>query len=190
MLSKNQRDSLLKIARNSLMLAFDKKGFDSLKTTDLGLVEKRGAFVTLYYGKGKSRKLRGCVGFITSKTPLWQTIAEAARLAAFEDERFIPLTKDEMNNLMIEISILTTPTEIKTKLRSDVPKEIEIGKDGLIVEHFGASGLLLPQVAVENEWDVDEFLEQTCIKAGLPRFHWKDKSCRISKFQCEIFSEK
>ena len=189
MLDKN-KFLLLEIARKSIGLAFDKKPFDTLKTEDKELNEKRGAFVTLYYGKGKSRKLRGCVGFITSGLPLWQTVAECARLAAFEDPRFVALKKDEMNNLLIEISILTVPKEIKTKLRSDIVSEIEVGKDGLIVEHFGSSGLLLPQVAVEYEWNAQEFLEQTCLKAGLPRLHWKDKGCKISKFQCEIFSEK
>lgn len=189
MLDKN-KIGLLEIARKSLMLAFDGKPFDSLKNSEKELNEKKGAFVTLYYGKGKSRKLRGCVGFITSRLPLWQTVAECARLAAFRDERFVPLTKEEMNNLLIEISVLTTPKEIKTRLRSDVPKEIEIGEDGLIVEHFASSGLLLPQVAVEYEWDPEEFLGQACIKAGLPRLHWKDKGCKISKFQCDVFSEK
>ncbi|MBU2523160.1 MAG: AmmeMemoRadiSam system protein A [Nanoarchaeota archaeon] len=189
MLDKN-KSSLLEIARKSIMLAFDKKGFDSLKSENNELNEKKGAFVTLYYGKGKSRKLRGCVGFIFSKLPLWQAVAECARLAAFQDERFIPLKKDEMNNLLIEISVLTTPKQIKAKLRTDIVNEIEVGEDGLIVEHFGSSGLLLPQVAAEYGWDAEEFLGQTCIKAGLPRLHWKDKGCRISKFQCEIFSEK
>ena len=190
MLDKNKGEKLLEIARKSIQYAFDKKGFDSLKTSDKDLNEKRGAFVTLYSGKGKSKELRGCIGFTASKLPLWQTVAEAARLASFDDTRFIPLKKNELNQLLIEVSVLTIPQLIRAKRAEDIVSEIKIGRDGLIVEHFGLSGLLLPQVAEEYEWNAEEFLEQTCIKAGLPRFHWKEKGCKISKFRSEIFSEK
>jgi len=189
MLSQN-KTQLLEIARNSITLAFGKKPIDSMKTAEKELNEKKGAFVTLYLGKGKSKKLRGCIGFITSSLPLWRTVSECARLAAFDDPRFPPLKKEEMNHILIEISVMTPPESIKTKRPEDIVKDIKIGKDGLIVEQFGLSGLLLPQVAPEYEWNAEEFLEQTCLKAGLPRRHWKEKGCKISKFQCEVFSEK
>ena len=190
MVSKNIGDQLLKIARESIQYSFDNKPIDSLKVEDKELNEKKGAFVTLYSRIGRSRELRGCIGFITPTLPLWKTVAESARFAAFEDARFVPLKQDELNELLVEVSVLTIPKQMNPKLRSDIVKEIEIGKDGLIVEHSGLSGLLLPQVAVENEWDAEEFLAQTCLKARLPRAHWKDKGCKISKFQCEVFSEK
>ena len=182
----NQKgEQLLKIAKNSIKLAFDDKDFDLIKTKDKELNEKRGAFVTLYYKK----ELRGCIGFIESKLPLWQSVAEAARLSAFDDPRFPPLQRNELDNVKFEISVLAKPQQIKGK-PDDIIGQIEIGKDGLIIKSSGFSGLLLPQVAVENEWSAEEFLEQTCLKAGISPKSWKEKGCRIYKFQAQIFSQK
>lgn len=171
---------LLKIARDSIQNSFDGKPIDSLENKSFN--DKKGVFVTLYL----DGELRGCIGFTKTEFPLWKAVAEAARLAAFDDQRFLPLSKEEFQNVSIEISVLTEPKEIKIK---NPDKDIEIGKDGLIVECSGRSGLLLPQVANEFNWKAEKFLEQTCVKAGMTPKSWKSK-CKIFKFQCEIFSEK
>jgi len=193
MLDKKRGEELLRIAHNSIKLAFDDKDLDLIKTNDKELNAKVGVFVTLYdkhHGKGK--ELRGCIGFTESRLPLWRSVAEAARLSAFDDPRFPPLKKDELDHVSIEISVLTKPETVKNKKAkpSDISKQIEVGKDGLIIEYSGFSGLLLPQVAVEYGWDAERFLEETCIKAGISPDSWKNSGARIYKFQCVIFSGK
>jgi len=141
------------------------------------LKEKRGAFVTLK----RRGQLRGCIGYTRALKPLSRTIMEMAQAAAFEDPRFPPLTKKELADLDIEISVLTPFRQIR-----DVA-EIEVGKHGLFMERGGRSGLLLPQVATEYQWDRQTFLEHTCLKAGLPREAWKDPETRIYVFAAEIF---
>lgn len=139
---------------------------------------KAGVFVTLKY-KGN---LRGCIGF-PYPNPLGEAIYKAAKLSAFSDPRFMPLTQDELNNILIEITILSPPEEIKTKDIKKLIKEIKIGKHGLIVSNGKNSGLLLPQVALEYNFDVLTFIEQTCLKAGLPSNAWLDKDTKIFKFE-------
>jgi AmmeMemoRadiSam system protein A len=141
------------------------------------LKEKRGAFVTLK----RKGQLRGCIGYTRAVKPLSRTIMEMAQAAAFEDPRFPPLTRKELADLDIEISVLTPFRQVR-----DVA-EIEVGKHGLFMERGGRSGLLLPQVATEYRWDRQTFLEHTCLKAGLPRDAWKDPETRIYVFSAEIF---
>jgi MEMO1 family protein len=141
------------------------------------LTELRGAFVTIT----KRGMLRGCIGHIRAMLPLYKTIEEMAAAAAFDDPRFPPITKNELKDLEIEISVLTPFKQI-----SDV-KEIEVGKHGIYIEKGFYSGLLLPQVATEYKWDRDTFLEHTCRKAGLPPDAWKEKDTRIYIFSADIF---
>jgi hypothetical protein len=141
------------------------------------LTELRGAFVTIT----KRGMLRGCIGHIRAMLPLYKTIEEMAAAAAFDDPRFPPITKNELKDLEIEISVLTPFKQI-----TDV-KEIEVGKHGIYIEKGFYSGLLLPQVATEYKWDRDTFLEHTCRKAGLPPDAWKEKDTRISIFSADIF---
>jgi uncharacterized protein len=180
--TSKEGDKLLKIAKNSLRKAFEDKGIDSLNPKSTKLDKKSGVFVTLYL----NGELRGCIGFIESNLPLWRSVAEASRLSAFDDPRFPPLKKEELGKVKFEISILTTPVEIE----GDFLNKIRVGRDGLIVEYEGHSGLLLPQVATEYGWKAGEFLEQTCIKAGLDPWAWKENGCRIYKFQAQIFSDR
>jgi AmmeMemoRadiSam system protein A len=141
------------------------------------LAEKRGAFVTLK----THGQLRGCIGHIAAIKPLSQTVIDMAQAAAFQDPRFPPLSKNELKDLEIEISVLTPFRTIE-----DI-QEIQVGKHGLYMERGYQSGLLLPQVATEYGWDTQTFLEQTCQKAGLPRDAWKDKKTKIQIFSAEIF---
>jgi len=151
---------------------------DKIKKFD----QKQGVFVTIH----KNGQLRGCIGFVIGYFPLYEGIINAAKSALFEDHRFSPVTKDEWKDLEIEISILTIPESINVS-PDQLPKEIEIGKDGLICEFEGQSGLLLPQVAPEWNWNSEELLNHTCEKAGLPQNTWKNPDCTIKKFQAEIF---
>jgi AmmeMemoRadiSam system protein B/AmmeMemoRadiSam system protein A len=141
------------------------------------LKEKRGAFVSLH----SHGQLRGCIGHIQPNRPLHQIIEEMASAAAFEDPRFSPLTLKELQDLELEISVLTPLQRIK-----DV-KEIEVGKHGLYIKKGFCSGLLLPQVATEYNWDRVTFLEESCRKAGLPRNAWKEKDAEIYLFSADIF---
>ena len=141
------------------------------------LNEKRGAFVTI-----KIRgMLRGCIGLIRAAKPLYQTVIEMAQASAFHDPMFAPLTEEELNHIEIEISALTPLVRVQNL------EEIEVGRDGLMIVHEMHSGLLLPQVATENRWDRITFLEQTCLKAGLPKSSYKEKSAQIYRFSADVF---
>jgi AmmeMemoRadiSam system protein A len=143
------------------------------------LNEKRGAFVTI----NKFGQLRGCIGYTQPIYPLFQTIQQVAKAAAFEDPRFSPVTPNELKNLKLEISVLTLPKKIESV------DEIEVGKHGLIIKQNYFQGLLLPQVASDYGWNRTTFLEQTCRKAGLKKSAWKDKKTEIFIFSAEVFGE-
>ncbi len=141
--------------------------------------EKRGAFVTIH----KNGKLRGCIGYIRGIKNIPETIVEMTRAAAFNDPRFPALTKDEVNEIDIEISILSPIEKVED------PGEIEVGRDGLIISNSFRTGLLLPQVAREYGWSENQFLENTCYKAGLPADAWKWNDTTIERFSAQVFSE-
>ncbi len=147
------------------------------------LKERRGVFVTIH----KNGMLRGCIGFPYPVKPLIESLIESA-ISACHDPRFPALREDELNEIDIEVSILTTPELLKEPEK--YINEIEIGRDGLIIEGCGRAGLLLPQVAVEQAWNKEEFLNAVCEKAGLPDNCWRDKKIKLYKFQCQIFTEK
>lgn len=148
--------------------------------------EKQGAFVTIH--THPDHDLRGCIGIPLPVMPLKQAIAEGAR-SATRDPRFHPLDEKELGKIIIEVTILTKPEIIKVKQPKEYLSNIEIGRDGLIVEQGFFKGLLLPQVPVEQEWGKEEFLSHTCIKAGLIPDAWFDKNTKISKFSGQIFIE-
>lgn len=139
--------------------------------------ENLGAFVTLTIGG----QLRGCIGRIVCDQPLNVTIASMARAAAFQDPRFPPLTREEFEELDVEISILS-PID-----RCPDPSLVEVGRHGLIVRRGHRQGLLLPQVPVEWNWDKETFKAQTCCKAGLPPDAWKHPDTEIYWFEAEVF---
>lgn len=149
------------------------------------LKKPRGVFVTLL----KHGELRGCIGFPFPSLPLAEATVKAAISSATSDPRFPPVTIEEMEEITIEVSVLSPPEPIVVKDPREYPSHVRIGRDGLIVEWRGFSGLLLPQVAVEWNWDPEEFLSQTCIKAGLGADWWLRKDVKISKFTAQIFSE-
>ncbi len=149
--------------------------------------ELRGVFVTLR--REEDGMLRGCIGFPLPIHPLRRAIAEAAVSAAVDDPRFPPVRFGELAGLLIEVSILTPPEPLRVKPRSDLPSHILVGRDGLIVEAFGTSGLLLPQVAVEQRWTSEQFLDEACVKAGLPPRTWLDTQAEVHSFRALVYRE-
>jgi len=148
--------------------------------------EKQGAFVTIH--SYPSHDLRGCIGIPLPVMSLEDAIVEGAT-SATRDPRFPPLSTEEIDNILIEITILSPPEKITVDNPEDYIKSIEIGRDGLIVEKGFYKGLLLPQVPVEQGWDKEEFLSHTCMKAGLMPDAWLDKSIKISRFSGKVFTE-
>jgi uncharacterized protein (TIGR00296 family) len=152
------------------------------------LREKCGVFVTLHkFSKGNS-SLRGCIGFPEPVKPLLDAVVDAAICAAVRDPRFEPLTMKELGDVEIEVSVLTPPEIIKARPQ-ELASKIKIGRDGLIAERGWNRGLLLPQVPVEEKWDVEDFLMYTCIKAGLAPDAWWDPETKFYSFQAIVFGE-
>jgi AmmeMemoRadiSam system protein A len=175
--SSQERSHLLQLAHDSITSTLENFQI-SLDAPDPHLAEPRGAFTSLYL-RGE---LRGCVGYILPRYPVCRAVAETARAAAFDDNRFSPVTKGEAPHLEIELSILSPPRPI----RAD---QIEVGRHGLLISWHGRRGLLLPQVPIEHGWDRTTFLEHTCRKAGLPFDAWQ-KGAAIEAFTAEVFSDK
>ena len=144
-----------------------------------------GVFVTINDKSG----LRGCIGYPLAVKKLSDALTDAAISASTDDPRFPSIRQNELNDLVFEVTVLTSPEEISTSSPEEIIQEVKIGRDGLIIEKDSQSGLLLPQVPVEYNWDVVDFLNHTCHKAGLPNGSWKDKDTKISKFQGIIFRE-
>jgi AmmeMemoRadiSam system protein A len=174
--SPDERSLLLRLAHEAIATALDPHEI-SLAPPSPHLAEPRGAFTTLYYRGG----LRGCVGYVLPVTPLYRTIAESARGAAFDDSRFSPVTRDELLELQVSLSVLTSPQPIQAD-------QVEIGRHGLLISLGPYRGLLLPQVPLEQGWDRIAFLEQTCRKAGLPLNAWQ-AGARLEAFTAEVFAD-
>jgi uncharacterized protein (TIGR00296 family) len=153
------------------------------------LKEESGVFVTLSsFNKGKKR-LRGCIGLPYPTTSLIQAVKEAAISAATQDPRFPLVTPKELDYIVFEVSVLTPPELVNVDKPLDYPSQIKIGQDGLILENHYHKGLLLPQVPVELNWQPEEFLCQTAMKAGLSPDVWLLKDTKIYKFRAIIFEE-
>jgi uncharacterized protein len=184
MFSEKEGQELVKLARISIKDGLMKKNTDLKKF--MAFSEKLGVFVTLT----ENKELRGCIGFPEPVYPLNDAIVQAARAAAFGDPRFKPLKEDDFTEIEIEISVLTKPQLIRVKKPEDYLKEIKIGRDGLIIRAGLYSGLLLPQVATDHDWDVETFLRHLCMKASLSIDAWQNVSYRIYRFSAQIFHEK
>ena len=178
-LTDKEKNTLLDIAKNAIAAKINHQEMPELKIDSETLKSKRGAFVTLK----KSGHLRGCIGYIKAYKPLWETVQEMAVAAAFHDPRFPSLKQDEVQHLTFEISVLSPFKRVK-----DI-NEVEVGKHGLYMFHGHKSGLLLPQVAIEYEWDRETFLKETCYKAGLPLDSWMDEATEIYIFSADYFGD-
>ena len=174
--SPQERSLLLKLAHQAIASALERSNL-ATDPPSPHLAEPRGVFTTLYW----RRNLRGCVGYVEAVAPVYRTVIETARAAAFEDTRFWPMTREELPELRVSLSILTKPGPV-------LPEQVKIGVHGLIVALAGHRGLLLPQVPLEHGWDRITFLEQTCRKAGLPLDAW-EKGASIEAFRAEVFGD-
>jgi AmmeMemoRadiSam system protein A len=177
-LSETDRQSLLDLVRRSIAEAVSLPKSAGENPQSGILLEKRGVFVTLH-ARGR---LRGCIGVIDPVEPLAESIARCAAGAALHDPRFSPVRAEELPELQIEISLLSPLDPI-------LPENVEIGKHGLLITQGSKRGLLLPQVAVEHKLTRDQFLEETCRKAGLKPSAWQEAETIILGFTCEVFSE-
>jgi len=180
-LNKSQQERLLSLARNTIANSLGIAGKRVEPDLSDGIFrEKCGAFVTLH----KHGRLRGCIGYIQGVKPIPDTIREMALASAFKDPRFPPLRAEEYDAIDIEISVLSPVEQV-----NDI-NEIVVGRDGLIISRGFSKGLLLPQVPVEQGWDLDTYLCQTCCKACLPANAWQQKGTMIEKFSAQVFGEK
>lgn len=178
MLNSRQRAELLRLAREAMTAAVRGQTPPPAQVEDPILQTPAGAFVTLH----KRGRLRGCIGQIEARDPLWKTVASTAVSSALHDYRFDPLQPEEVAEVELQVSVLTPPQRVEDL------STIEVGRHGLIVEQSGQRGLLLPQVATEWGWDREQFLSHTCEKAGLPPDAWR-RGATVYAFTAEVFEE-
>jgi len=186
MLTISEGETAVRLARTAIKECL--KNGRKIEPENLPVIfkEKRGVFVTLNKKKD-SKELRGCIGRPYPVLPLGEAIILSAINAAREDPRFHPVKLKELDDLVIEVTVLTVPKRINAK-PGDIPGKIVVGRDGLIVSTGMCSGLLLPQVAVEHGFDSTEFLCQTCMKAGLMPDAWLE-GAQVYCFEGQIFEE-
>ncbi|MEW6721461.1 MAG: AmmeMemoRadiSam system protein A [Thermodesulfobacteriota bacterium] len=176
-LDPQEREALLGIVRRTLEDYLKDRNVTAVGHASGKLAAPGAAFVTLK----KAGRLRGCIGYTDAVAPLYKVVQECAVAAATEDPRFPPVTAGELPSLDVEISVLTPMVPIR-------PEEVEVGRHGLMVSQGGRRGLLLPQVPLELGWDRDTFLDQTCVKAGLPPGAWR-RGATLQAFTAEWFGE-
>ena len=188
-LSTEEGMILVGTARQAITHHLDGKNFDPTDRADSELSIRRGVFVTLF-DQLISRGLRGCIGNPFPKTSLLNETVRCAVEAATMDPRFAPLRQDEfLRSIAVEVTVLSPLEHIMVKSPLDLPLNIKVGRDGLLVDGVGTRGLLLPQVAIDEGFDEEEFLNQCCLKAGLMPDAWVTGSVKVARFQGQIFSE-
>jgi len=185
-LSLEQGSKLVRLARKSIEYALASGRPLREICKDKRLLEEQGTFVTLH--SFPEKELRGCIGLPYPVKPLWPAVSEMAVEAALRDPRFPVMKSGELKKVIVEVSVLTKPEEILCE-RKKIPKNVKIGEDGLIVKRSFRTGLLLPQVALEQGWDAKQFLDFCCEKAGLMHNMWQSKETHVFKFQAQVFSE-
>jgi len=157
------------------------------------LKNPRGVFVTIeeVYEEGGvvKHRLRGCIGYPEPVKPLIEATIDSAIAAATQDPRFSPLKVEELDRVVFEVSVLTPPKPVEYSKPDDLLHAIVVGRDGVIVSVGPFKGLLLPQVPLEYDWDVEEYLSHACLKAGLPADYWRTSRINIYTFQAQVFAE-
>lgn len=181
-------DKPLTAQHQSALLAIARKAIESCvltgkptidPTEDSALNTRFGCFVSIK----QNGQLRGCIGKFQPQWPLYQEVAQMACAAATQDPRFYPMGEEDLDNFLIEISVLSPLEKI------DDPNAIQVGLHGIYLEKGSSRGVLLPQVAVEHRWDRTMFLRQTCTKAGLPTDAWQSEDTAIFIFTAQVFTE-
>ncbi|MEN8153749.1 MAG: AmmeMemoRadiSam system protein A [Acidobacteriota bacterium] len=178
-LTISEKKELLKLARETIINYMANKKHPEYTNLNEKFNENRGVFVTLHL----DGNLRGCIGHPLPVVPLYKSVIENAISSAFEDPRFNSLSEDEVDKIDIEISVLSIPEEMNSY------KDVKVGRDGIIISRGFNRGLLLPQVPVEQGWDLEEYISYGCLKAGMDQDQWR-KSVKIETFQADVFGEK
>ncbi len=179
-LSPDDKRALLALARETLAVYLRSGRYPPNRTTTPALLAPGAVFVTLR--RRDTRDLRGCRGEIVPRTPLADAVQRMVIASARDDPRFPAVTPEEVPQLHIEISALTSLAPIR-------PEEVIVGKHGLMISQRGRGGLLLPQVPVEQGWDRETFLRWTCRKAGLPDDAWASPDAELKAFECVVWGE-
>jgi AmmeMemoRadiSam system protein A len=177
-LSEKDKLTLLEIARTTIESYVRTAKIPSFDVASQALLDKRGAFVTIH----KNGRLRGCIGVFTSDKSLYETVVEMSVAAAVRDPRFPRVEEEEFGELDVELSALSELTEVSE------PSEVTVGRHGLYIVKGDHRGVLLPQVAIEHGFDRDTFLDETCIKAGLPEGSWRE-GASVYVFEADVFNE-
>ena len=180
MLSEKDASSLLTIAREAITHLVKGEDYRPAPREEKALVQKSGCFVTIK----QDGRLRGCIGSFQTERPLFQEVAAMAVASASKDPRFHPMEEEELGNFHLEISVLSPLEKIEEI------EQIEVGTHGIYIEKNFSRGVLLPQVATDYGWDRVTFLQQTCLKAGLPTTAWQAPDADIYIFSAQIISEK
>jgi AmmeMemoRadiSam system protein A len=179
-LSEPEKSELLALARKSVEYMVQKQNpYEPPASASAALNQERGAFTTLK----KAGALRGCIGYTSAVKPLYMTVRDTATLAAMRDPRFEPVEASELPLLDYEISVLSPLRRV-----TDI-QQIKVGEHGLLMKNGDSEGLLLPQVPVEQKWDRQTFLEETCGKAGMSSGCWKEEDTDIFQFTAVVFGE-
>ena len=178
-LNAHEQQALLAIARQAIIHGVQTGQEYIEPREEKALNQRNGCFVTIK----QNGQLRGCIGNFQSELPLFKEVAQMAQASAAKDPRFYPLKENDLDNFTLEISVLSPLQKI------DDIEEIEVGKHGIYIEKSFYRGVLLPQVALEHNWDRLDFLKQTCIKAGLPTDAWKSDDSDIYVFSAQVFGE-
>jgi AmmeMemoRadiSam system protein A len=179
-LTEADKQALLTLARETLLKHLEQRDPGSPEVHSEALKEHRAAFVTLR--QRESGALRGCIGEVIAQRPLIESVARMAVAAGTQDPRFPAVSVDELEDLTVEISALTPMMPI-------LPEEVEVGRHGLMISKGHFSGLLLPQVPLEQGWDKEEYLRGLCAKAGLPSDAWRDENVELRSFEAEVWGE-
>ena len=182
-LGQPQQVRLLQLARRSLAGFLEQGRPPQIepRAIDADLMQPAGTFVSLHFAL-PPKQLRGCIGTFSTETPLLHNVCTMAIAAGTRDPRFAPVTRDELERLSFEISVLSSPLPID-------PDAVRIGVHGLCISQGARRGVLLPQVAVAAGWDAQTFLEQTCRKAGLPANAWQEPRALVEGFSAQVFAE-
>lgn len=185
-LTQEEGQLLIKIARENISAYLN--GGEYIPPTELPTIfnEKLGVFVTL----SKDSNLRGCIGYPEPYMSLIDGLLDVSIAAAVDDPRFNPLSFKEFKSVKIEVSVLTKPELVNVNSSNAYLEVLKVGCDGLIIENGYHRGLLLPQVPIEQNWNIEQFLEGLCYKAGLNKDAWKSEDSKIFSFQSQIFEEK
>jgi uncharacterized protein (TIGR00296 family) len=180
--------TLVRLARRAVEEYLRSRRVIELPELEERLLAKGMTFTTIRKVLGGDLVLRGCIGYLVPVEPLARNVITTALAAAFEDPRFEPVSLEELDQLVFEVSVLSVPQDIRARGRERV-REVRVGQDGLVVEYRVYKGVLLPEVPVEYCWDAETFLSETCIKAGLDPDCWLSDKVRVKKFNARVFRE-